>query len=282
MSRLPHTRPASPTKLSRMRWLPTALLGLLMLPLAALAGAWTPKAGSSYHKFAINSFSSESFFDTPAPGFRRFTDRNFTYYLEYGISDRLAFYGALPLKRLANDSGQVARSSGVGDIDVGLRYNFLSGPTVVSGSLLFKAPYAYSRGDAVPLGNGQEDVEARILLGRSLGSAGYFGLEAGLRKRFGAPADEFRYLLEYGFDAAPTLYLRAKLDGIAGLGNSSPQVTLAGNPTLNLEFDLAKLEATAGYRLDKSRAVEFTVTRDLYGSNTLRGTTYSLALVFAY
>lgn len=282
MSRIEHRHASVSNRAIQPRWWSTVVLGLLMLPAAAQAGAWTPKQGSSYHKFAINAFSSESFFDNPTPGFRRFTDRNFTYYLEYGLTDRLAFYGSLPLKRLRNDSGQVARGSGVGDIDLGLRYKLLSGPTVVSAALLFKAPYAYSRSEAVPLGNAQEDVEARVLLGRSLGRAGYFGLEAGWRKRFDAPADEFRYLIEYGVDAAPTLYLRAKLDGIAGLGNSSPQAAVVGNPALNLDFDLAKLEATAGYRLDRSRAVEFTVTRDLFGSNTLRGTTYSLALVFAY
>lgn len=259
-------------------------LALAVLPGWVHAGAWTPKSGAAYHKFALNTYSSDSTFGTPPAGLRKFSDRNFTYYLEYGLSDTLAFYGSLPIKRLTSDtaSGR-AESDGVGDIDLGLRQRlYIDGNSVVSASVLFKAPYAYSRADAVPLGNGQNDLEARVLFGRSLGRYGYFGLEAGYRYRAGAPADEFRYLLEYGIEVSSTVYLRTKLDAIAGQGNGQAAAASAGNPTLNPDFDLGKLQATAGFKFSKSLAGEFSVTRDLYGANTLRGTNVSLALVFAY
>lgn len=265
-------------------WPQGLLLGLAALPTLVQAGAWTPNEGSAYHKFALNTFSSESSFGPAVPGFRKFTDNNFTYYVEYGITDTLTFYGSLPIKRLTSETVDgTARSSGVGDIDLGLRRRlYFDGTSVVSASVLFKAPYAYDKNAAVPRGNGQVDLEARVLYGRSLGRYGYFGLEAGYRYRAGAPADEFRYLLEYGFDASDKVYLRTKLDGIAGLRNSSGTSNTSRNPTLNLDFDLGKLETTAGFKFSKTLAGEFTVTQNLYGSNTLRGTNYSLALVYAY
>lgn len=265
------------------RWLQLVVFGLLALPLLAQAGAWTPKEGASYNKFAVNSYDSDSFYGPAPQNFGKFTDRNATYYFEYGLRDDIAFYGSLPYKRLNNTdtNGARQRNTGVGDIDLGLRFRHVGGPTVVSTSWLFKAPYAYRENDPLALGNGQADLEFRVQLGRSLGKAGYLGAEAGLRKRYGAPADEFRYLLEYGGDIGSRLYARAKLDGIQGLGNSDSRSVTPGNPTLNLEFDLAKAELTGGVKLGQSLSAELTVTRDIYGNNTLRGTNYGLALVYA-
>lgn len=272
-----------PNQRTPLRWLQPVVLGLLALPALSQAGAWTPKEGASYNKLAVNSYSSDSFYGTAPQNFDKFTDRNLTYYFEYGLRDDIAFYGSLPYKRLTNTAttGARQRNTGVADIDLGLRFRHASGPTVVSTSWLFKAPYAYRENDPVALGNGQTDLEFRVQLGRSLGKAGYLGAEAGLRKRYGAPADEFRYLLEYGGDIGSRLYARTKLDGIQGLGNSDSRATAPGNPTLNLEFDLAKVELTGGVKLGQSLAMEFTVTRDVYGNNTLRGTNYGLALVYA-
>lgn len=266
------------------QWLRLPMVfGLMAVPLLARAGAWTPKEGTSYNKLSVNSFSSESFYGAAPANFRKFTDRNLTYYFEYGLRDDVALYGSVPYKRLnsTDTTGARQRNTGVGDIDLGLRFRHASGPTVVSSSWLIKAPYAYRENDPVALGNGQTDLEFRLQLGRSLGKAGYLGAEAGLRKRYGAPADEFRYLLEYGGDITSRVYARTKLDGIQGLGNSDRRAVSPGNPTLNLEFDLAKVELTGGVRLGPSLAAEFTVTRDVYGNNTLRGTAYGLALVYA-
>lgn len=262
-----------------------ALILSALSPAGVQAGAWTPKKGTSYNKLAFNSYSTGSSFDAPAPDFRRFRDRNVTYYLEYGLTDTRTLFASLPVKRLTNEStnGTRAGHTGVGDIDIGLRQRlYFEGRSVLSASFLFKAPYAYKKSEAVPPGNGQEDLEARLQYGRSLGRYGYLGLEAGYRVRFDAPSDEYRYLLEYGFNASEKLYLRGKLDGIASARNGDATPASLTNPTLRNEFDLGKLELTAGLKLGRGTSGEFSVTRDLYGNNTLRGTNYSLAVVFAY
>lgn len=254
------------------------------MPVAAQAGAWTPATGSAYQKWAVNQFSSDSSFGVSALGVRKFTDTNLTYYAEFGLRDDLAFFTSVPVKRLSSQTALGSNStSGLGDIDLGLRYRLYNGgPLVLSTAWLLKAPWAYNKNAPVALGNGQADIEGRLLLGYSLGSAGYLGVEGGFRYRAGAPADEYRYLLEYGFNAGDKLYLRAKYDGIEGLKNSTGPRATAGNPTLNLEFNLRKLELTAGWKLGRNLSAEVSGTRNLSGENTLRGTNYALALVYAY
>lgn len=258
----------------------------LLAPTVANAGPWTLKQGKTYNKPAVNYFVGDSIFGTQQEGFDRFEDLNFTFYNETGITDDLSFILSVPIKEIIrrdrNAAGVIAarRTSGVGDIDLGLRYNLSKGPIVVAVQGLVKLPYAYNANNPLPLGNGQEDFEGRLQLGRSFGKSGYVVVEAGYRIRFGAPADEFRYLVEYGIDVDKSTYVRTKLDGLLSIRNDTPQVAINGNPTLPLAFDLAKLELTAGRKLSNKTAVEFTVTPNVYGDNTLTGTNFQLALVF--
>lgn len=257
----------------------------LLIAAPAIAGPWTPEEQAAYHKFAVNYFSGDSSFGADQPGFLEFEDLNFTYYGEYGLTDRLALIGSVPLKRISRrDIGsdgveREVETTGLGDLDIGLRYKLIDGPVVVSVQGVFKAPYLYDQDEALPLGNGQEDFEGRLLIGRSLGAAGYFAVEAGYRFRTDAPVDEFRYLVEYGVDVSRAVYLRAKLDGLAAVGDDGDTTVINGNPTLPIGFDLGRLEGTVGYRVGDENAIEFTVTENLYGDNTLKGTSFQLAFV---
>lgn len=264
-----------------------ALLAGVFVPVPAVAGPWTLEQGKTYNKPAINYFTGDSFHGEEQEGFEEFQDTNFTFYNETGITDDLSLIISVPFKDISRrdrDAAGVALTNntvGVGDIDIGLRYNISKGPVVVAVQGLFKAPYAYNENNVLPLGNGQEDFEGRFQLGHSLGKAGYVVAEAGYRYRVGAPSDEFRYLLEYGVDASKSIYLRAKLDGILSINNDTPTAAENGNPALPLAFDLAKLELTAGYKITKKLAIEITGTPTVYGNNALKGTNYQLALVLA-
>ncbi|HBB56361.1 MAG TPA: hypothetical protein DCZ49_09290 [Hyphomonadaceae bacterium] len=250
----------------------------------AFAGAWTAARGASYNKFAFNYFAAESTFGPTTPGFERFENINVSYYGEYGLLDNLTLFGSAAVANLASTvNGQVVENGGLGDVDVGLRLRLLEKPFVLSTQVLFKIPYFYNENNPLPLGNGQEDLEFRVLVGRGLGRLGYFGLEAGYRIRFQAPSDEFRYLIEYGFDVTEKFYLRTKLDGQIATQSTNAVIDLqSGNPQLPLAFNLAKVEATAGYKINKTIAVEFTATPAVFGDNILRGVTYQAALVAAF
>ena len=260
---------------------------LVSFPATASAGAWTAKQGDSYLKGAVNYFETSNRFG-PEGGFENFQNVNFNVYWEYGVKDDLTFFATGSLTDLENRAnGQETSGSGISDIDVGLRYRVIDGPVIVSVQGLFKAPYLYDEDSELPLGNGQEDFEGKLLLGKSFGKLGYGGLEVGYRVRTEAPVDEFRYLVEYGFDLNDRTYLRTKLDGIHAASSSdvdaavlTPETAL--NPQLPLEFDLGRLEYTAGYKINDTIAAEITGTTAVYGDNTLKGTNVQFAIVASF
>jgi len=234
-----------------VKTLPLVVLGMA-LPTQAFAGAWTAKQGDQYLKGAINFFETSNRFG-PEDGFENFRNTNFNVYWEYGIKDDLTFFATGSLSDLENVSDGVETSgTGVGDIDVGLRYRLFEG---------------------------------KLLFGKSFGDLGYGGLEVGYRIRTEDPVDEFRVLVEYGFDVSDKVYLRTKLDNIIAAQSSDngptdqSTVDLAINPQLPLEFDLGRLEYTAGYKISDRLGAEITGTTAVYGSNTLSGTNIQVALV---
>ena len=282
------------------------ILGLIMLiPTPAFAGAWTAEKGTNYLKGAVNYFETSNRFGDEGV-FENFRNTNLNIYWEHGVRDDLTFFATGSLTDLENRSNGVETSeTGVGDIDLGLKYRLIDGPVIVSVQGLFKAPYLYDEDSELPLGNGQEDYEGKILFGKSFGDLGYGGLELGYRVRTDDPVDEFRFLVEYGFDVSDKVYLRTKLDGIHAASSSdidtiapvntdpvaggSPfggdtttpftVTTTALNPQLPLEFDLGRLEYTAGYKINDKFAAEITGTTAIYGDNTLSGTNIQFAIV---
>ena len=261
---------------------------LTAIPTAASAGAWTAKQGDTYLKGAVNFFETSSRFG-PEDGFENFRNTNFNVYFEHGLKDDLTFFVTGAFSDLENTSdGQTTSGSGIGDVDVGLRYRLIDGPVIVSVQGLFKAPYLYSDDSELPLGNGQEDFEGKLLFGKSFGALGYGGLEVGYRVRTDDPVDEFRFLVEYGFDVNERTYLRTKLDGIHAASSSDAATGAQGalvnavNPQLPLEFDLGRLEYTAGYKFTDTVAGEITGTTAVYGDNTLKGTNIQVALVATF
>lgn len=266
----------------------------LSLAPKAIAGAWVPEVGSGYNKLAFSDFEATNFFGSNE-SFNEFEGQNTSLYIEQGIAKNLA----VTLNTLYQEIEQIdsddfrTSNTGFGDLEVGFRYNLVNGPYVLSTALTFKLPNLYNENDELPLGNGQEDYEARLLFGKSLNRYGYFGLETGYRYRTSSPSDEIRYLVEYGFSATKNLYFRTKLDGIASVGNADSTIagadtTTVANLAVTPEFDIGKLELTTGWQFDKAKSnssqwgVEFTYTRDLYGSDTLQGNTYQFGITRSY
>ncbi len=105
-------------------------------------------------------------------------------------------------------------------------------------------------------------------------------LEAGYRWRAKSPSDEFRYLVETGSDLGKNFYARAKLDAIVSMDNADDVVDVYGNPTTPWEYDLAKLDVTIGYQLMKAWGIELEYAPALWGENTAKGATWTLAVTF--
>lgn len=270
----------NPLTISRL--IGTCALAGLLFSGPVHAGAWTLAEGAAYNKVAFNFFTSDDTFGTGAEGFEEFTDYTVNYYGEFGLTDRLTLITQVPLRRSENvTSGESVTNFGVGDVDIGLRYNLLNDKWVVSSQFLYKAPFLYDEDDSLPLGNGQSDFEFRLQVGRSLYPYGYFGVEAGYRIRAEAPSDEFRYLAEYGFDLNEKVYLRTKLDVIRAIDSTDIELDTTGNPNFPNAFDLGKVEGSIGYKFNARSSIEFTFTESIFGANILDGQTYQLGYVFS-
>jgi protein XagA len=253
------------------------------------AGAWTAPQGNFYEKFGFNYYYAHQTFDkkgsrisTPNNG--KFTDYNLNNYFEYGITNDLTVINSLTYKWLRNeDNTTIATGIGWGDVDLGLRYKLIDSDKfgIVSSQLLVKIPGPYGKYDALPLGNGQFDTELKLQYGRSLYPLipGYGNVEVGYRWRAQDPSDEIRYLVEFGVDITQALYTRVKLDGTLSVDNGS-KLDSSGNPAATNNFDLGKLDVTAGYKITPSWGVEASYVPALYGQNTAAGATYSFAVYF--
>ncbi len=260
---------------------------LALTSVNVLAGAWVPEQGNGYIKLGYADFTSTGFRGNN-PNFESFDGENTSLYVEHGLGNKFAVFGSLLYQSYEQNDTELGRTtaSGFGDAEIGVRYNWISDPFVLSTSLLLKTPFLYDEDDG--LGNDQEDYEFKLLLGKGLDKFGYVGAEVGYRLRSGEPSDEYRYLLEYGFNLNKNVYFRAKLDGILSAENSdTPDVLNEENLSNPLEFDSGKVELATGYNFDnnsslKGYGLEFTYSREIYGSNILEGNTFQIGITKVY
>ena len=274
---------------ARILFLAVVALTTIIGASSALAGAWTQERGSLYSRASVNRYGCDQQFDDdgatgnlPLEG--EFADLNFGGYLEYGLTSRLTAVTSFSLKSIRSENlVRIVESKGLSDIDLALRGRLLSGSAGVTAlQLLAKIPSGYETDVALPIGNGETELEARALWGRSLWPLvpGYAGLELGYRWRDGDPADALRYLVELGGELRAGFYTRAKLDGTAGLGEDE-RFDLNGNPTVRKSFDLGILDLTLGGRFNPHIALEVGVAPALYGRTTTSGTTLTVAFAWA-
>jgi len=244
--------------------------------------------GKIYDRLSLNYYYADDQFNKEGDRTRfdangDFSDINGANYLEYGITDRVTVINSLYFKYIEKDDDTAKTTTyGIGDIDLALKVKLIDGKAgIFSAQGLVKIPEAYDRHDRVPLGNGQYDVELKLLYGLSLWPylPGYCGVEGGYRWRFSDPSDEFRYLIEFGMDLPMEMYGRVKLDGIYSIDNGS-HLDGGGNPTATNNFDLGKLDVTLGYKINDSWGVEASYTPEIYGQNTAAGATYTMAVTY--
>ena len=159
------------------RSLTVSLLASTLFAGQANAGAWVAEKGDGYTKLGISDYEATSFFGDQ-PDFSEFSGTSVSFYGEYGLGNNWGVYTSALYQDIeqTNASGETTSNSGLGDLDLGVKYQWQAEPFVLSTSFAVKLPFLYDDDDALPLGNGQEDYEFRVLLGKSLNRYGYLGL----------------------------------------------------------------------------------------------------------
>ena len=262
---------------------------LLFIPSVAFSGAWTAPKGKTYNRIAFNAYYTDEVFDSSGhtedmANNGEFTDKNVSYYMEHGITDKLTLVFSTSYKFLESDNDhEKAEDDAFSDVDLGLRCRLAQGHFgVLSMQGIVKIPEAYGDNEEISPGNGQYDGTMKLQFGRSLYPLipGYCNVEAGYRYRDEEPADEFLYLFEFGLDFTKKIYGRVKYDAIIGMNNADNDTSDGSNPSFAGEYDLAKVDIAFGYKLSKIWALELEGLKEVSGESVSKGITYTVAVSF--
>jgi hypothetical protein len=277
-------------KTSRFTVLFYAFIYVLTASSVSYAGAWTMPDGKAYIKVSANAYDSDEHYnaDGDAVDFEAngtFEDRNVGLYVEYGVNDRLSLVYSGAYKFLKKKDDQVKQEfNGLSDMDLALKYRLMNNRAgVVSVQGLVKVPEAYDEDEVMLPGNAQYDYEIRLMYGRSLYPAvpGYFNVEGAYRLRDDAPADEMRFLGEFGVDFLKKGFARFKTEAIIGMDNEDA-MTETSNPNLSADYDLVKMSLALGCRFTDTWGVEIETIREIAGARVSKGNIWSASLTCLY
>jgi len=281
-------------KMSNRAWLIYTFVAVFFTvttgAVSCFAGAWTMPQGKAYVKLSMNAYDSDKSFnaDGDEANFEQngtFEDRNVGLYVEYGLKDNISLVYSGSYKFLEKKDDLVKREfNGFSDMDIAVKYRLMNNPFgVATVQGLVKIPEAYNDDEFLLPGNAQYDYEIRLMVGRSLYPAipGYINIEGAYRLRDDAPADEMRFLGEFGVDFLKRGFARIKAEAIVGMDNED-DLTANSNPNLSADYDLVKMSMTVGCRITENWGVEVETIREIAGAKVSKGNTYSAALTCLY
>lgn len=210
---------------------------VLALHAPVWAGAWVQPARQAWGQIGVfHQQATERYFldSRRIPYFFEGRNRTTALFLDlrYGVTRRLEAGAQLPVYRLAfDDLADARRSTGVGDLRLGLRWNALKiGSTVATVGAALKLPTGEFVNDAevVPVGEGQYDVDLAAEVGHSFWPRpAYVSVLAGYRLRGTndrsgiSPGDEIFWSVEAGHRLVSRLSLKAVARGLHGQRSTS-------------------------------------------------------------
>lgn len=259
---------------------------LWALPTVLWAGAWSQAPGSYYAKVSGLFYRSEDVFNDMgkrAPmgmDGEAFRAAQSFLYLEYGLRERLTLVGTTNAGRLVGEDQFIESTTwGIGDVELGLKYQLTQKNLIVSPQWVLKIPTGYNADYSPAMGTGKFDAEARLLLSRSLYPLPvYFSAEVGYRLRGGAYSDQVPYLVEAGVTAHRRLFFKAFLSGTNTRSKmASEDVGVVGLAQVS-EGDFVKSGAQLAIGITESLWIDILYESVVDGENIGAGTTWGIGL----
>ena len=159
---------------------PHQLLIFLISFSAFSQGSWTKEKGSYYLQSSYSTIQNYSslFGDPDHTTERKLTDNTFQFYGEYGFTDKLTLILNLPLKHIksgdlvvkenSNPATKAANETSLGNIEMGLKYNFYKKKWVLSGQFSLEARTgSFDTNSGIRTGNDAWSFTPLLLAGRS-------------------------------------------------------------------------------------------------------------------
>jgi len=199
------------------------------------AGAWTQKKNSGYYSLDFRFLSSSELHGMNGSKIRipEFKDFTTGFFGAYGITnDVTVFLGASVYKSISLDTissaaGFDTNVSGIGNIDVGVKYLLSKfGSTVLSAKLILGLPTGNSDKDgALWTGTSDFNQEIGVEVGHSFYPAPFY-LTGGVsfNNRTKGFSDEFSYGIEGGYKFISNLTLVVRFHGQLSLKNGDDDV----------------------------------------------------------
>ncbi len=267
------------------------MLGLWLILLAAApawAGAWSQAKGHYYAKGSAILYRADEVFDEMGErralgmDHDRFASTQTFFYLEYGLRERLTLLTQISGGQLQARNDLLRReTAGIGDLELGLKYQVVDQPVVVSPMLSLKLPTGYHSTYDPPLGTGKVDLEARLLLGRSLFPLPlYLGAEAGYRWRGGLFSDQLAYGVEAG-GSRERVFAKVYVEGRETRSGSRESSGEVGVFRVS-EGDFAKAGINLALNLAGPLWADLLVEEVFTGDNTGAGRSWGLGLAYRH
>lgn len=259
------------------------VIAALFLAADARSGAWPRAENEAYLKWSLSRFHSDEIYapknnkKIPGPDY---TDITSAFYGEYGFSPTVTGICSLTMKSLSSEFAGVERTeTGLSDIWLYVKKGWTTRPAVFATQFGVKIPGGYDKNRVPPLGEGQVDMEARALVGRSFRwIRGYGGAELAYRKRNGDFSDEIPYRLEAGVFAGPRWLVKFVLDGVDNTTNDEAgefDPTRAANV---YDKQYRKIAPSLIYFFGRGFAAELYYETHIAGANESAGDTVGLAV----
>ena len=257
---------------------------------AVQAGAWSQQKGHYYAKFSGIFYSADEVYNDM--GKRQsmgaeddeFTGKQGFLYLEYGLMDRLTLIGQASGGRLASTNRLVRqRTRGIGDVDIGVKYQLTDGPIVLSPFVTLKVPTGYHEDYAPPLGTGEVDLEFRLLAAKSLYPLPlYIGVESGYRIRGGPYSNQIPYFVEVGGTPHKSVFVKGYVEGKDTRVASVEDLGLVGGSVTVSEGDFAKMGINGAYNVTGPLWIDLLLERAFRGENIGAGASWGLGISYSY
>ncbi len=243
------------------------LIGMLCVPSAAFAGAWTLPEGAGLWLTTFTAGTANTYFTdsglAPTP---RYDKYELNALLEYGLTDRLTAIFNPGLQHIDIAAPTDASRTGLNYTEVGARYAFFRAPAwVVSGQATLRIPGTSQTSNAAAVGYTDVETDIRALLGHSFqiwDRYTFFDVEIAERVRTDGYPSEFRADGTVGIKIVPRWLLLAQSFNVVSEGSG---ISIFGG-----SYDYEKLQLSAVYSLTDIWSLQFGGYTTYAGRNALQ------------
>ena len=254
-------------------------------------GAWTQPRGDAFVKLTWISYEADEFPNDLQMGLRDienpddvldfafqsdFESQQAFLYAEYGLRERLTAIVTGVVGDLAvTQRLETLSTSGIGDLELGLKYQVSRSPVVTASYVRVKLPTGYRKNQSPVMGTGEVDAELGLIGSRAYGRA-FLSLQGGLRLRGGQYSNQIPLFAELGWSTRST-FAKLYVSDIETLGVLD-QLRPEGTPFL--EGHSLSLGAGVSARLRGPLWLEVGWKEVREGENIGRGAAWNAGVIY--